>query len=77
MERKPRVKNPSLAAAIANSGKTQKQIAREAGISNRTLGYALNRRNDVLPETARRIANVLGTTPDALRLDVYQTGGAA
>ena len=78
MERKPRIKNARLVAAIAMAGKTQKQLAREAGVSHRTLGYLVNYRNDAMPETARRIAMVLGTTPAALGLTVYgEEGGEA
>ena len=66
-----RPKNTALAAAIAGSGHTQIEIAREAGITTATLSRVLCKYHLPQPRTARAIAAALNTTPALLFAEAW------
>lgn len=71
-----RRKNPRLAAALAQSGITAQTLAARADLHPTTISLTLNLRTVPKPETVRRIAKALGTTPEALFAD-GQDGGVS
>jgi len=66
--RRTRIKNAHLAAALAASGKTARQVAAEINRHPNTVSRILNFREDPTPATVTRLAIALDTTPDALGL---------
>ena len=73
MERRPRPKNAALCAAIAASGYRRADIARQAGVSVGTVSGLACRRRRPKPETARRLARVLNSTPEAFWPDLARS----
>ena len=51
-----------------NQGLTQRQLAREAGISNATLAKIEHGRSSARPPTLKKLADVLGVEPVDLLL---------
>jgi DNA-binding XRE family transcriptional regulator len=66
--------NIMLLAAIAMSGKTQRELAHEIGIAPESLSRIVRQHCKPQTTTARAIAAALDTTPDALGID--REGGA-
>ena len=60
------MENKALKAARKKSGKTQAQVAREAGITGRVYQYYEYGQKEPGVRTAIRIADALGTTAEAL-----------
>ncbi len=61
----------ALKAAREKSGKTQAQVAKEAGVTERVYqGYEYDK-NEPRVRTAIRIADALGTTVEALFREDY------
>lgn len=58
--------NVTLRAAREKSGKTQAQVAKEAGIKERVYQYYEYGKKEPGVQTAIRIASALGTTVEAL-----------
>lgn len=56
----------NLADYISLSGKTQNQIAREAGLASSTLSSYMTGQRYPRPQQLVALAQVLGTTPSAL-----------
>ena len=76
MKRRRRRKNHRLVAAMAKTGLTGRQLAAEAGLHPTTVSEAVNLRVVPKPETARRIAAALRSTPAGLGF-TSETGGAS
>ena len=68
MNKPCRRKNGALAAAIATSGHTSQAIAKLTGLTGNTISRILNYRQAPTPETAKKIAKALDSTPRALGL---------
>ena len=76
MKHRRRRKNPHLVAAMAAAGLTGRLLAEQTGLHPATISQAINQRVDPTPDTARRIARALNSTPADLGL-VAEAGGAS
>ena len=64
-----RFKNPKLAAALARSGLTSREVARRAGLHYVTLSSILNNRVVPKPDTVEAISRVLDASSEELGLE--------
>lgn len=71
--KRQRTKNVPLVAALARAGITGQQLAHKCKIHPITISQAINCRVDSKPETIRKIATALKSTPEELG---FSEGGA-
>ena len=68
---------PGLKVARESAGLTQKGLAEAIGMSTMFISFLECGRSDASTETLLRVAEVLGTTTDALLRPETQEGGSA